>query len=152
MDICAFDGHPIWPIARPIIRAGRTYTFDPQMDEATFIATWTAPEKSVFVAVDGDVLGTYYLRPDVSGVPGRCNAGFMVAPAAAGRGVGTALAHHALEQARAQGFVSMWFNEVVADNPALRLWQRLGFEVVKEHEGPIQDGQPMRLVQMMRPL
>ena len=38
---------------------------------------------------------------------------------------------HCLEEARRQGFRAMQFNFVVSTNDsAIRLWQRLGFEIV----------------------
>jgi ribosomal protein S18 acetylase RimI-like enzyme len=59
------------------------------------------------------------------------NASFMVAPAAAGRGVGRALAVEVLERARAAGYRAMQFNAVVATNVrAIALWESMGFAVV----------------------
>jgi len=86
------------------------------------------------VAVDagGTVLGTAETHPNQGG-PGAhvANAGFMVDPAHAGRGVGRALAVHVLEQARADGYRAMVFNAVVETNTgAVALWRSLGFEVL----------------------
>jgi len=55
----------------------------------------------------------------------------MVAPQAAGRGIGRALAEHVLEQAANAGFRAMQFNAVVESNHnAVRLWQSLGFTIL----------------------
>ncbi|MDM4784376.1 GNAT family N-acetyltransferase [Micromonospora sp. b486] len=86
----------------------------------------------VSVAPDGAVLGSAKLAPNQGG-PGDhvANASFMVAPAAAGRGVGRALAAHLLDAARADGYRAMQFNAVVATNTrAVGLWRSLGFEVI----------------------
>ncbi len=84
------------------------------------------------MAEEGEkIFGTYYLRANRSG-PGShvANAGFMVADKAGGRGLGQALCEHALATAKARGFRAMQFNFVVASNDrAVRLWQRMGFEV-----------------------
>ena len=80
----------------------------------------------------GTVLGTAETHPNQGG-PGAhvANAGFMVDPDHAGRGVGRALAVHVLEQARADGYRAMVFNAVVETNTgAVALWRSLGFEVL----------------------
>jgi 8-oxo-dGTP pyrophosphatase MutT (NUDIX family) len=59
------------------------------------------------------------------------NASFMVRPDAAGRGIGSALGRHCLEQARARGYTAMQFNFVVSTNTrGLALWTRLGFAII----------------------
>ena len=60
-----------------------------------------------------------------------CNAGYMTAAAATGRGVARAMGQHSIEHAKARGFRAMQFNFVVSSNVrAVGLWQSLGFEVV----------------------
>jgi ribosomal protein S18 acetylase RimI-like enzyme len=55
----------------------------------------------------------------------------MVAPDARGRGVGRAMAEHCLGEACRLGFRAMQFNFVVSTNEsAVRLWQKLGFQIV----------------------
>jgi ribosomal protein S18 acetylase RimI-like enzyme len=55
----------------------------------------------------------------------------MVDPAAAGRGVGRALADAVLARARTDGYRAMQFNAVVETNARARaLWESLGFAVV----------------------
>ena len=118
----------------PVIRAGQTYTLPRDMDRAAALAHWFQPDRSVFVAEDSEkrVVGTCYLRANRPG-PGAhiANAGFMVAADQGTRGVGRALCEHVLAAARGRGFQAMQFNFVVAANMrAVRLWQRMGFEVV----------------------
>jgi ribosomal protein S18 acetylase RimI-like enzyme len=55
----------------------------------------------------------------------------MVAPNARGAGVGRSLGEHSLNEASRLGFRAMQFNLVVSTNePAVRLWRRLGFAIV----------------------
>jgi L-amino acid N-acyltransferase YncA len=92
-----------------------------------------SPAKRVYVAVDetGAVVGSAYVTPNYGGPAARiANAGFMVDPDRAGRGVGRALAEHVLAAARAEGYRGMVFNAVVETNPAVALWTSLGFEIL----------------------
>jgi GNAT superfamily N-acetyltransferase len=60
------------------------------------------------------------------------NAGFMVSPTAAGRGVGRALAQRVLEVAAEDGYAAMQFNALVQTNEhAVRLWESLGFTILR---------------------
>jgi ribosomal protein S18 acetylase RimI-like enzyme len=55
----------------------------------------------------------------------------MVSLGARGLGVGRKMGEHALSEAGRLGFRAMQFNLVVSTNePAVRLWQQLGFEIV----------------------
>ena len=59
------------------------------------------------------------------------NAGFATHPEARGRGIAAALAAHAQDWARAQGFRAMQFNFVVSTNEdAVHSWQKAGFDIV----------------------
>jgi ribosomal protein S18 acetylase RimI-like enzyme len=55
----------------------------------------------------------------------------MVAPDARGQGIGRAMGEHCVSEARRLGFRAMQYNFVVSTNEAaVRLWQKLGFEIV----------------------
>ncbi|MCT2282218.1 GNAT family N-acetyltransferase [Micromonospora chalcea] len=129
------DWQLIWPFLREIVAAGETYTWPPDVTQEQARRLWMpAPPARTVVAVapDGAVLGSAKLAPNQGG-PGDhvANASFMVAPAAAGRGVGRALAEHVLAAARADGYRAMQFNAVVATNTrAVALWRSLGFAVI----------------------
>jgi ribosomal protein S18 acetylase RimI-like enzyme len=66
----------------------------------------------------------------------------MVAPAAMRKGVGRSMGEHALREARRLGFRAMQFNFVVSTNePAVRLWQALGFQIVGTLPGAFRHAQ-----------
>ncbi|NNF03521.1 MAG: GNAT family N-acetyltransferase, partial [Rhodothermales bacterium] len=90
-----------------------------------------APHKTFVAERDGHVAGTYFLRPNQPGLGSHvCNAGYMVAREYRGQGIGRALCAHSIEQAARLGYLAKQYNLVVATNPALRLWKRMGFEIV----------------------
>ncbi|MFG2331518.1 GNAT family N-acetyltransferase [Streptomyces sp. NPDC048604] len=137
-DAVAEDWPLIWPFWHEIVAAGDTYAWDPDADEDAARALWMAPGARVFVVEDPGapapadrVVASAYVRPNYGG-PARtvANAGFMVSPAHAGRGIGRLLAGHVLDEARRDGYTAMVFNAVVETNPALRLWQSLGFTIL----------------------
>jgi L-amino acid N-acyltransferase YncA len=129
----AEDEPAIWQILEPMIRAGETYTLPRDMSRQEAAAFWSAPGHEVFVAEEAEgIAGTYFLRANQKGGGAHvANCGYVVAPAAAGRGIGRAMCEDSLRRARARGFRAMQFNFVVSSNAgAVRLWQSCGFEIV----------------------
>ena len=129
----AADEQAIWAVLEPIIRAGETYMLPREMSEADALRYWLAPAHRVFVAeVDGQILGTYYLRANQQGGGAHvANCVYMTAPAATGRGIARAMCTHSIEAARAMGFRAIQFNCVIATNHrAVALWQSLGWTIV----------------------
>jgi L-amino acid N-acyltransferase YncA len=127
------DADAIWAILEPVIRAGDTYTLSHDMGREEALAYWLSTGHEVFVTEeDGEVIGTYYIRPNQSGGGSHvANCGYMTAAAATGQGVARAMCTHSLDHARARGFRAMQFNFVVSTNErAVRLWESLGFDVV----------------------
>jgi GNAT superfamily N-acetyltransferase len=86
------------------------------------------------VAVDasGELVGTYYLRPNSLALGAHvANAGYVVAEQARRQGIGSRLCQHSLQAARRLGFRAMQFNLVVSTNSAgIRCWQHNGFQVI----------------------
>lgn len=128
------DWPAIWGIVEPVVRAGETFTYPREADEALGRALWMlAPPGVTLVAVgDGRVLGTAKTGPNQMG-PGShvATASFMVAADARGRGVGRALCEAVIARARADGYRAMQFNAVVETNrSAVHLWKALGFGIV----------------------
>ena len=132
-NVQAADARGVAAIILPTIREGTTYTLDPALSEAAALGYWLGPDKETFVADDqGQIVGTYYMRPNQAG-GGRhvCNCGYMTSAATLGRGVAARMCEHSLAHARSRGYRAMQFNFVVSTNErAVRLWQRLGFDIV----------------------
>lgn len=129
----AHDHDAIWQIFHEVVTPGDTYTINPDISRDEALAYWFQPSSHTYVAeLEHQIVGTYALRPNRSGGGAHVsNASFMVAPSAQGRGIGRAMGEHCLSEARRLGYRAMQFNFVVSTNEtAVRLWQRLGFQIV----------------------
>jgi len=116
-----------------VVVTGDTYPYAPDTTEEEAKALWIDAPQATYVAVeDGRVIGTYTLKPNQPALGAHvCNAGYMVAPDARGKGIGRALCIHSLDEARKLGFRSMQYNLVASTNKgAIRWWTEMGFETV----------------------
>ena len=137
------DWPAVWAVLEPVLRAGETFAYPRDISLAAARAEWTDTRKQVFVAVDeasGQVLGSYYLKPNFDG-PGShvCNCGYAVAEAARGKGIASQMCTHSQVEAEARGYLAMQYNLVVSTNErAVRLWKRMGFDIVGTLPGAFQ--------------
>jgi len=133
-DYTGQDWPEVWQLLRETFEKGDTYAFPPDISEAEAHRAWVEAPASTFVArgSDGVLLGTYFIKANQPGLGGHvCNCGYIVAPAARGQGVASLMCGHSQARAIEMGFRAMQFNLVVATNEgAVRLWQKLGFEIV----------------------
>lgn len=132
-EATAANRDAIWDIFREVVAARDTYAFDPGIPRQDALGYWFQANTRTYIAESsGRIVGTYILRPNQSGGGSHvANAAFMVAPVARGRGIGRAMAEHCLTEGRRLGFRAMQFNFVVSTNdPAVGLWQKLGFKIV----------------------
>lgn len=130
----AADWPTLWPILQATFVAGDTYTFSPQSTEAEIYKAWIEYPAATFVACNeaGDILATYFIKPNQPSLGAHvCNCGYVVSPAAQGQGIAAQMCEHSQKLAVEMGFRAMQFNFVVATNTgAVRLWQKLGFNIV----------------------
>ena len=128
------DWPATWQIMAPVVRAGETLPFDPAMDAEGGYAIWVEAALQAFVAVaaDGQVLGTYHIKPNGPTLAAHvCNCGYVVAPTVRRQGIGSLLFSHSQDQALGLGFRAMQFNLVVSTNTAaVQAWQRNGMAIV----------------------
>jgi ribosomal protein S18 acetylase RimI-like enzyme len=115
-----------------VVEEGGAFPTPPPASREDFERAWMREKTAILVARSGRRLaGSYHLLPNF---PGRAshiaNAGYMVHPDLRGRGIGRTLVEHSIVEARRLGFDALMFNLVFASNPARRLYERLGFEVV----------------------
>ncbi|MEO1132822.1 MAG: GNAT family N-acetyltransferase [Cyanobacteria bacterium J06639_1] len=139
------DWFAIWHILAPVFRAGETYAIPVDISEADARRIWLDTPLQTFVAQDeaGQILGTYYLKPNQAGNGSHvCNCGYVVSDRARNRGIASCLCAHSLTVAKELGFRAMQFNCVVSANEvAVRLWQKHGFAIVGTLPGAFQHPQ-----------
>ncbi len=122
----------VWPVLMPTIRAGDAYALPSDMTRDDAVEWFFAAGNRPFaVTSEGRIVAAFYLRANARGGGAHvANAGFFTHPEARGRGIASAMCEHAMQAARAAAYLAMQFNFVVATNPAVRLWQRHGFDIV----------------------
>ncbi|MCG8122653.1 MAG: GNAT family N-acetyltransferase [Candidatus Thiodiazotropha taylori] len=127
------DFAAIWPIFKEIASAGDTYAYPTDTSKSEGKRLWMdLPRKTYVVVEDEKIVGTYYIKTNQAG-PGShvCNCGYMVPSSSRGKGLATAMCEHSQKTAHDLGYKAMQFNFVASTNEgAVRLWQKLGFEVV----------------------
>ena len=129
----ASDHDAVWRIFQAVVSGGDAYVFEAHMPREEALAYWFHPKTHTYVAEhEGRVVGSCILKANQ---PGRgshvANGSYMVAPDTRGLGVGRAMGEHSIQEARRLGFRAIQFNIVVSTNePAVKLWQKLGFAIV----------------------
>jgi GNAT superfamily N-acetyltransferase len=126
------DHDELFDIFADIVDSGAGYPHGRPLTRETFDATWVTPVTMTVVArLGGVVVGAYYLKPNF---PGRgshiANAGYAVAAARRGQGIGRVLVEDSLWRAPLLGFDAMQFNLVFASNPARSLYEELGWREI----------------------
>ncbi len=129
------DHDVIWDIIRDVIATGDTYVFAPDSSKEKMLAYWCSQDKHVYVAIHNDkIVGTFFIKdnqPDLGSHV--ANAAYMVSTVNYGLGVGRSMSKFSLQEAKKLGYKAMQFNFVVKSNVrAIRLWQKLGFEIIGE--------------------
>jgi len=97
------DWPAVWALLEPVFRAGDTFPHDPAIPEEQARALWVEHSQAVMVAVDraGDLVGTYYLRPNSIALGAHvANAGYVVAEHCRRQGIGSRLCQHSLPAAQ----------------------------------------------------
>ena len=127
------DYDAVWEIFEAVVKTGVTYVFSPQTSKQDFKKYWLADYMTTFVAVEEEkVLGTYIIKPNQIDLGSHiANCGYMVSPAARGKGIGKKLCEHSINFAKESGYLGIQFNFVVSTNVgAVRLWERCGFKII----------------------
>jgi GNAT superfamily N-acetyltransferase len=130
--LAAGESEPLFALFADIVAAGDGYPHAPPLTREAFEATWVRPVTAVVAArVDGVLAGAYYLKPNFAGRAAHiANAGYLVAAARRGSGIGKALVEDSIWRAPLLGFDAIQFNLVFASNPARSLYEGLGWSEI----------------------
>jgi ribosomal protein S18 acetylase RimI-like enzyme len=122
----------LFDLFEDVVAKGDGFPHSAPLTHEAFESTWvTQPTLTVCATIDGELAGAYYLKPNFVGRAAHiANAGYAVAARLRGRGVGRCLLEDSLRRAPLLGFDAMQFNLVFESNPARRLYEKLGFEVL----------------------
>jgi ribosomal protein S18 acetylase RimI-like enzyme len=129
------DHDSIWEIIRQVIAPGDTYVFAADSSKEKMLSYWCGDDRHTYVAMmTNEILGTFFIKDNQPDLGSHiANAGYMVSPSYAGKGIGYAMGEFSLEEARRLGYAAMQFNIVMKSNDrAVKLWKKLGFDVIGE--------------------
>ncbi len=127
------DHDELYEAFAQLVAAGEGYPQAPgPISVEEFDGYWLEHKSLVVVGrLGAELAGSYYLKPNFAGRAAHiANAGYFVVAGLRGRGIGETLVRHSFDEARRLGFDALQFNLVFESNPARRLYERLGFEVV----------------------
>jgi GNAT superfamily N-acetyltransferase len=132
--VTAEEREQLFVVFADVVAKGDGFPQAPPLTREVFEATWVASVSIVVgarPAGGGGLLGAYYLKPNFAARAAHiANAGYLVAAAARGRGVGRALVEDSVWRAPLLGFDAIQFNLVFASNPARRLYTELGWREI----------------------
>ena len=129
------DHDSIWQIIQEVISKGDTYVFAPDSSRKEMLDYWCSQDKHCYVAeIENSIVGTFIIKDNFPGLGSHvANAAYMTLPSAFGKGIGRSMGEFSIREAKRLGYRSMQFNIVVKTNErAMRLWQKLGFEIKGE--------------------
>jgi len=128
------DWQALWPLLHETFQQELSYPYPAETTETEAHTLWIDTPQETYVAKDetGELLGTYYIKPNQAGLGSHiCNCGYIVSPHARGKGLASRMCLHSQERGRALGFHAMQFNLVVSTNTvAVQLWTKLGFKTI----------------------
>jgi RimJ/RimL family protein N-acetyltransferase len=136
-DISQFiepDWPALWNIIEPVLRAGETYVYSPDITEGEAYKIWIDLPEETFLVVDeeNNITGTYYIKPNQPGLGSHvCNFGYIVSMDARNIGIASDMCIHSQKEALTRGYLAIQFNLVVSTNEgAVNLRKKLGFKIV----------------------
>lgn len=128
------EAEQLFVVFADVVAKGDGFPQAAPLTRDVFEATWVRPVSIVVGArpIDGgELLGAYYLKPNFAARAAHiANAGYVVAAAARGRGVGRALVEDSVWRAPLLGFDAIQFNLVFESNPARGLYAELGWREI----------------------
>jgi GNAT superfamily N-acetyltransferase len=128
------EAEQLFVVFADVVARGDGFPQSAPLTREVYEATWVRPVSIVVAArpsAGDELLGAYYLKPNFVGRAAHvANAGYVVAAAARGRGIGRALVSDSVWRAPLLGFDAIQFNLVFASNPARSMYAELGWSEI----------------------
>ena len=127
----AADVDVLFEVFRDVVASGGAEPRGGRATREVFVEGWVR-ERQVYAArQNGVTVGGYFLRSNFPAFAAHiAQGGYLVARTARGRGIGSYLLAHSLQEAARTGYTAMMFNLVQEHNPSRRLYERVGFQVI----------------------
>lgn len=129
------DYPAIWKILQSVNAGEDVFSFPATWTYEEMFPYWFSPDKHTYTAwLEGEIVGSFYLKANQPGLGAHiANAGYATSAAHRGMGIAYTMGVYSLQEAKRLGFLAMQFNMVIKTNEvAVRLWQRLGFQIIGE--------------------
>ena len=127
----AADVDALFEVFRDVVASGGALPRGGRATRTVFVEGWVRDRQVYAARQNGVTVGGYFLRSNFPAFAAHiAQGGYLVARTARGRGIGSSLLTHSLEEAARCGYTAMMFNLVQEHNPSRRLYERAGFQVI----------------------
>jgi len=129
------DKASLYQLFMEVANAKNAFMHDDRTTFEEWEVFWFGDAIFTYTAVEGDeIVGSYKITANQPWLGNHvANGGYMVSSKHRGKKIGELLGNHSMKEAKSKGFTAMQFNAVVStNNGAVRLWKKLGFDIVGE--------------------
>jgi GNAT superfamily N-acetyltransferase len=129
------DGQDLFRLFDATVARREGFPHEPPLTWETFRGVWAGASVATvlgrFDDSQGALVGAYYLKPNFAGRAAHiANAGYVAHREARNLGVGRNLIEDSIRRAPVLGYDAIQFNLVFAANPARRLYEELGWQII----------------------
>jgi L-amino acid N-acyltransferase YncA len=114
-----------------IIAEGKSFPWEKPLDIEYVQNVFSRQTEAYCACIDEELIGFYILHPNSVGREKHiANALYAVRREHRGQGIGKKLIIHSIDMAKKHRFIGMQYNSVVATNPSVNIYEKIGFEQI----------------------